>query len=108
MSCPDTPAFRMRNAAAASPPNPPPTTCAFICPLSFGDPPTPGSTKQRGVRLARCGCKLVVRDLSEDMSPQGDQSDEGGAFRGRALFSSLPTGDCASRFRIAIAPLVVE
>ena len=25
------PAFRMSNAAAASPPNPPPTICAFIC-----------------------------------------------------------------------------
>src|SRR5262249_23931304 len=28
---PDIPAFRMRYAAAASPPNPPPTMCAFIC-----------------------------------------------------------------------------
>src|SRR6266567_1179748 len=31
MSCPDTPAFRMRYPAAASPPNPPPTICVFIC-----------------------------------------------------------------------------
>ena len=31
-------AFRMSNAAAAKPPNPPPTICAFICPL----PGTPG------------------------------------------------------------------
>src|SRR5574337_1961327 len=30
MSWPDTPALRMRDAAAASPPNPPPTMCAFI------------------------------------------------------------------------------
>ena len=33
MSAPDTPAFRMRRAAAASPPNPPPTICALIGPL---------------------------------------------------------------------------
>src|SRR5262245_14980242 len=30
MSAPATPALRMRSAAAASPPNPPPTICAFI------------------------------------------------------------------------------
>ena len=30
---PGTSAFRMRSAAAASPPNPPPTICAFIGPL---------------------------------------------------------------------------
>src|SRR5262249_686457 len=29
MSWPDTPALRMRYAAAASPPNPPPTICPF-------------------------------------------------------------------------------
>src|ERR1700733_8669204 len=32
MSEPDTLAFRMSNAAAARPPNPPPTICAFISP----------------------------------------------------------------------------
>src|SRR5579863_4955948 len=30
MSAPDISALRMRSAAAASPPNPPPTMCAFI------------------------------------------------------------------------------
>src|SRR5580698_9005554 len=30
MSAPGTPALRIRSAAAASPPNPPPTICAFI------------------------------------------------------------------------------
>src|SRR3984885_13587947 len=38
MSGLDMSAFRMSNAAAAKPPNPPPTICAFICPL----PETPG------------------------------------------------------------------
>src|SRR5580700_1072022 len=38
MSGPDMSAFRMSNAAAARPANPPPTICAFICPL----PETPG------------------------------------------------------------------
>src|SRR5271163_1582099 len=38
MSGPAISAFRMSNAAAAKPPNPPPTICAFICPL----PETPG------------------------------------------------------------------
>src|ERR1700722_1395877 len=38
MSGPDMSAFRMSNAAAAKPPNPPPTICAFIFPL----PETPG------------------------------------------------------------------
>src|SRR5713101_9155822 len=58
MSWPDTPAFRMRYPAAASPPNPPPTICAFICLL----PGTPGwevpptrarSSKQRIVSLTK-------------------------------------------------------
>ena len=31
MSAPGTSAFRMRSAAAASSPKPPPTICAFIC-----------------------------------------------------------------------------
>src|SRR6476661_7032189 len=30
MSCPDIPAFRISRAAAASPPNPPPTMCALM------------------------------------------------------------------------------
>src|SRR5580704_3435854 len=38
MSGPDMSAFWMSNAAAAKPPNPPPTICAFICPL----PGSPG------------------------------------------------------------------
>src|SRR5580704_1493113 len=32
MSGPAMSAFRMSNAAATKPPNPPPTICAFICP----------------------------------------------------------------------------
>src|SRR5437867_2920247 len=37
MSCPGKPAFRISNAAAANPPNPPPTICAFtVSPWSPG------------------------------------------------------------------------
>src|SRR6266852_886593 len=50
MSWPDTPAFRMRYPAAASPPNPPPTICAFICLLpgtpGLGGPPDPSPLYQ--------------------------------------------------------------
>src|SRR5271167_4623443 len=46
MSWPDTPAFRMRYAAAASPPNPPPTICAFIYLTPGLQPPDPSPLKQ--------------------------------------------------------------
>src|SRR6266446_1658620 len=57
MSWPDIPAFRMRYPAAASPPNPPPTICAFICllpELRVGRPPDPGpGRKQRSREFSK-------------------------------------------------------
>src|SRR5271166_1547889 len=59
MSWPDAPAFRMRYAAAASPPNPPPTICAFIGLLPQGSRfgtfsrPERALSKQRIVSLTK-------------------------------------------------------
>src|ERR1700733_10376318 len=60
MSWPGTPAFRMRYAAAASPPNPPPTIWAFICLLPGFRvwevlPTRVRSSKQQVVNLAKRG-----------------------------------------------------
>ena len=64
MSAPDIPALRMRSAAAASPPNPPPTICAFIGPL-------PGLRGGDAVRRRRFA---PVRSPKTPASAQGSRA----------------------------------
>src|SRR5579871_2449768 len=59
MSAPDIPALRMSNAAAASPPNPPPTICAFIGLLP--GPPEPRPPEQPWVASLAENKKLSRR-----------------------------------------------
>src|SRR4249920_1355165 len=73
MSSPDIPALRMRSAAAASPPNPPPTICArigLLPGLRVGRPPARAcSSKQREVELIKKAKRVQAVACCQDCNP---------------------------------------
>src|ERR1700742_3001116 len=59
MSAPDISAFRIRSAAAASPPKPPPTICAFMSLL-------PGRASKAARQKSHCACYVAYKTFSAD------------------------------------------
>src|ERR1700746_2277835 len=67
MSAPATPALRMRSVAAASPPNPPPTICAFIGLL-------PGLRTASAIPMTRDLSRLYIIILPTLSAPGADMT----------------------------------